>query len=44
MAETPFLAVEGVSAFYGAAQALEDVSFEMGKESVAIIEIGRAHV
>jgi branched-chain amino acid transport system ATP-binding protein len=37
VAETPFLALDGVSAFYGTAQALEDVSFEMGKESVAIV-------
>jgi branched-chain amino acid transport system ATP-binding protein len=37
MAEAPFLAIEGLSAFYGTAQALEDVTFEMGKESVAIV-------
>ena len=37
MPEAPFLAVEGLSAFYGTAQALEDVSFEMGKESIAIV-------
>ena len=37
MPETPFLAVEGLSAFYGTAQALEDVAFEMGKESIAIV-------
>jgi branched-chain amino acid transport system ATP-binding protein len=33
----PFFAVEGLNAHYGRAQALEDVSFEMGKESIAII-------
>ena len=37
MPDAPFLAVEGLSAFYGTAQALEDVSFRMGKESVAIV-------
>jgi branched-chain amino acid transport system ATP-binding protein len=37
MPEAPFFAVEGVDAFYGSAQALEDVSFEMGTESIAII-------
>jgi branched-chain amino acid transport system ATP-binding protein len=36
-AEAPFFEVVGVNAFYGRAQALEDVSFSMGKESVAII-------
>jgi branched-chain amino acid transport system ATP-binding protein len=35
--DTPIFAVEGLNAHYGRAQALEDVSFEMGKESVAII-------
>jgi branched-chain amino acid transport system ATP-binding protein len=34
---TPIFAVERLNAHYGRAQALEDVSFEMGKESVAII-------
>jgi branched-chain amino acid transport system ATP-binding protein len=33
----PFLAVKGLSAFYDSAQALEDVSFEMGTESIAIV-------
>jgi branched-chain amino acid transport system ATP-binding protein len=33
----PFLEVEGLHAYYGTAQALEDVSFRMGKESVAIV-------
>ena len=33
----PFFAVNGLNAHYGRARALEDVSFEMGKESVAII-------
>jgi branched-chain amino acid transport system ATP-binding protein len=39
MSETtaPIFAVRDLNAFYGRAQALEDVSFEMGKESVAII-------
>jgi branched-chain amino acid transport system ATP-binding protein len=39
MSETaaPIFAVQGLNAFYGRAQALEDVSFEMGKESIAII-------
>ena len=37
MRRTPIFAVEGLNAHYGRAQALEDVSFEMGKESVAII-------
>ncbi len=31
------LEVEGLSAFYGSAQALHDVSFEMGQEAVAVI-------
>ena len=31
------LAVEGLCAHYGAAQCLHDVSFEMGRESVAVI-------
>jgi branched-chain amino acid transport system ATP-binding protein len=34
---TPIFAVQGLNAHYGRAQALEDVSFEMGKESIAII-------
>jgi branched-chain amino acid transport system ATP-binding protein len=33
----PFFAVSGLNAHYARAQALEDVSFEMGKESIAII-------
>jgi branched-chain amino acid transport system ATP-binding protein len=33
----PLLEVEGLHAFYGSAQALEDVSFRMGRESVAIV-------
>jgi branched-chain amino acid transport system ATP-binding protein len=33
----PFLAVRNLNAFYGRAQILQDVSFEMGKEPVAII-------
>jgi len=37
MSESPFLAVESLNAYYGSAQALEDVSFEMGTESVAIV-------
>jgi branched-chain amino acid transport system ATP-binding protein len=35
--EAPFFAVSDLNAHYGRARALEDVSFEMGKESVAII-------
>ena len=35
--EPPFFAVSGLSAFYGRAQALEDVSFSMARESVAIV-------
>jgi len=31
------LEIEGLSAFYGSAQALEDVSFSMGRESIAIL-------
>ncbi len=34
---TPLLEVSGLSAFYGTAQALEDVSFSMGHESIAIV-------
>ena len=37
VSEQPLLAVEGLSAYYGTAQCLHDVSFEMGRESVAII-------
>jgi branched-chain amino acid transport system ATP-binding protein len=37
-AETaPLLEIAGLSAFYGSAQALEDVAFTMGRESVAIV-------
>src|SRR6266852_1141201 len=36
MAE-PLLAIEGVSAYYGAAQALEDVSFEIAGGATSII-------
>lgn len=35
--EKPLLAVVGLSAFYGSAPALEDVSFSMGHESIAIV-------
>ncbi|MDP9284133.1 MAG: ABC transporter ATP-binding protein [Actinomycetota bacterium] len=34
---TPLLAVEGVSAYYGSAQALEDVSFEVAGGSTSIV-------
>jgi branched-chain amino acid transport system ATP-binding protein len=34
---SPLLAVDGLHAYYGTAQALEDVSFSMGRESVAIV-------
>jgi branched-chain amino acid transport system ATP-binding protein len=33
----PLLEVVGLDAFYGSAQALEDVSFTMGRESIAIV-------
>ena len=33
----PLLEISGLSAFYGSAQALEDVTFTMGRESVAIV-------
>ena len=33
----PILEVSGLSAYYGSAQALEDVSFVMGQESIAIV-------
>ena len=36
-ASSPLLEITGLSAFYGSAQALEDVSFTMGRESVAIV-------
>ena len=36
MAE-PLLAIEGVSAYYGRAQALEDVSFEIAGGSTSIL-------
>jgi len=35
--ETPLLAIAGLSAFYGSAQVLEEVSFAMGRESIAIV-------
>jgi branched-chain amino acid transport system ATP-binding protein len=34
---TPMLAIEGVSAYYGTAQALEDVSFEIAGGSTSIV-------
>src|SRR2546428_2392656 len=37
MSERPLLGIEGVGAHYGSAQALEDVSFEMGNESISIV-------
>ena len=36
-AADPLVEIEGLSAFYGSAQALEDVTFTMGRESVAIV-------
>jgi len=33
----PLLAVSGLNAYYGSAQALEDVTFEMRRESIAIV-------
>ncbi len=37
MSDTPLLAIQDLNAFYGRARALEDVSFEMGAESVSIV-------
>jgi branched-chain amino acid transport system ATP-binding protein len=37
MSEQPLLSVEDLCAYYGTAECLHDVSFEMGRESVAII-------
>jgi branched-chain amino acid transport system ATP-binding protein len=37
MPEPPLLAVENLNAYYGQARALEDVSFEIGREAVAVI-------
>ena len=37
MPDQPLLVVENLNAYYGAAQALEDVSFDIGGESVAIV-------
>jgi len=36
-AAAAILEIEGLNAFYGSAQALEDVSFAMGRESIAIV-------
>jgi branched-chain amino acid transport system ATP-binding protein len=36
-ASAPLLEISGLNAFYGSAQALEDVTFTMGRESVAIV-------
>ena len=36
-AATPLLAISGLNAFYGGAQALEAVAFSMGHESIAIV-------
>jgi branched-chain amino acid transport system ATP-binding protein len=33
----PLLEISGLNAFYGSAQALEDVTFSMGRESIAIV-------
>jgi branched-chain amino acid transport system ATP-binding protein len=33
----PLLSVSGLNAYYGSAQALEDVSFSMGREAIAVI-------
>ena len=35
--QTPLLELRGLNAFYGGGQALEDVSFRMGRESIAIV-------
>ena len=37
MSEVPLLEVSGLSAHYGSALALHDVSFAMGRESVAVV-------
>jgi branched-chain amino acid transport system ATP-binding protein len=37
VSDAPLLSVDGLCAYYGTAQCLHDVSFEMGRESVAII-------
>ena len=37
MSEAPLLVVEGLNAFYGSAQALEDVSFEVAGGSTSIV-------
>ena len=37
MSEPPLLAVEGLNAHYGSAHVLQDVSFELGEQAVAII-------
>ena len=37
MADAPLLAVEGLNAFYGRAQALEDVNFELTSGSTSIV-------
>jgi branched-chain amino acid transport system ATP-binding protein len=34
---TPLLEIRGLNAFYGSAQALEDVNFTMSRESIAIV-------
>jgi branched-chain amino acid transport system ATP-binding protein len=36
-AAAPLLEISGLNAFYGTAQALEDVTFSMGNESIAIV-------
>src|SRR5437667_3781408 len=35
--EQPLLVVEGLSAYYGSAPVLQDVSFELGEQAVAIV-------
>ena len=37
MSGTPLLAVEGLNAHYGSAHVLQDVSFELGEQAVAIV-------
>jgi branched-chain amino acid transport system ATP-binding protein len=37
MPDGPLLVVEHLNAYYGQAQALEDVSFEIGREAVAVV-------
>jgi len=37
MSDAPLLAVEGLNAYYGGAHVLQDVSFDLGEQAVAIV-------